>query len=163
MSFKELKSAVLIVWVSIFFGCLASVLLENNSLLFNYESPAERLLIAFNRNGMDRIKGIRLIDVKHLLLSPSSIVVDARSPAIYAAGHIPRAINIPRNIATDHLDDVLRGISRSSIIIVYCSGLGCDDSAIVARGLSSIGFLDVRVFEGGWNEWTREDQEALTN
>ena len=38
-------------------------------------------------------------------------------------------------------------------IIVYCSGGECHDSRLVANALLTLGFSDVRVYTGGWEEW----------
>ena len=38
-------------------------------------------------------------------------------------------------------------------VIVYCSGGECHDSRLVANALLTLGFGDVRVFAGGWEEW----------
>lgn len=46
----------------------------------------------------------------------SYLLVDVRSPAEYAAGHIPTAINVPyQNVASD-----LPEISDETVVIVYC-------------------------------------------
>ena len=78
--------------------------------------------------------------------------MDAREPAFFEEGHIPRAINLPR-------DSILRAkflgelSDKARPVIVYCSDEDCDDGKIVAKGLLALGHSKVSVFAGGWDEW----------
>ena len=80
------------------------------------------------------------------------LFVDAREPAFFEEGHIPRAINLPR-------DSILRAkflgelSDKARPVIVYCSDEDCDDGKIVAKGLLALGHSKVSVFAGGWDEW----------
>lgn len=95
---------------------------------------------------------------------PNVVIVDARTPDEYAAGHIPGAVNInyPRN-ATDKApkvwkpSDELRamyedvGVTPDKHIIPYCStGVR---SAVTFFTLRLIGYPDVALYTGSWNEW----------
>ncbi len=84
-----------------------------------------------------------------------ALIVDARSETLYRAGHIPSAISLPR----DNFDQRYQALRstleshRDQPIIVYCSGLRCPDSQVVAAALKNLGYPHVRLFPGGWNDW----------
>lgn len=45
------------------------------------------------------------------------------------------------------------GMSQDTPVVVYCSGEGCPQSAAAGEKLASLGFTNVRVFEGGLDAW----------
>lgn len=56
------------------------------------------------------------------------------------------------------LDQVGREVAQSELpqdtaLVVYCSGPGCPHSKAAGDKLASLGFTDVRVFEGGLQAW----------
>jgi rhodanese-related sulfurtransferase len=84
------------------------------------------------------------------------IVIDARSPQVFEAEHIPGAINIPhRQMSADstaHLD-------RSALVVTYCDGIGCNAST---KGALAMTQLDFRVKElmGGLDWWKRDGHKT---
>jgi rhodanese-related sulfurtransferase len=80
------------------------------------------------------------------------IVIDTRSPELYAAGHVPGAINLPHRLMTSestaHLD-------RSALIVTYCNGIGCNGSTKGAIKMAELGFT-VKELLGGIDWWKRE-------
>ncbi len=81
------------------------------------------------------------------------VFLDARDPFFYTEGHLPRARSVPRS-QLDQAAKQVSSLSRQSPVIVYCSDEACDDSGIVGRFLVSLGFRDVGVYKGGWEEWS---------
>lgn len=51
---------------------------------------------------------------------PALVVLDVRTPAEYAAGHVPGAINVPHDEVEGRLDE-LAGL-RDKDVVVYCKG-----------------------------------------
>lgn len=87
----------------------------------------------------------------------STLILDARPSVFFEQGHVPGALNLAR-------DDFARDYRRQAPvlkpaadkpIIVYCSGGDCHDSRLVANALLSLSFSNVRVFTGGWEEWSK--------
>ncbi len=80
------------------------------------------------------------------------VVVDARSPQSYAEEHLPGAVNIPHRTmtpeSTAHLD-------RSSLVVTYCDGIGCNASTKGALNMSRLGF-QVKELMGGLDWWKRD-------
>jgi rhodanese-related sulfurtransferase/DNA-binding transcriptional ArsR family regulator len=75
-------------------------------------------------------------------------VLDVRPEDEFAAGHLPRAINIPLR----ELPRRLRDLPKNRKIVAYCRGPYCVLAFEAASLLRKHGF-DVRRLEGGYPEW----------
>ncbi|HEU4565743.1 MAG TPA: rhodanese-like domain-containing protein [Gemmatimonadaceae bacterium] len=47
------------------------------------------------------------------------------------------------------------GLARDTAIVVYCSGPSCPQSKAAAAKLTTLGYTNVRAFEGGLQAWRR--------
>lgn len=87
----------------------------------------------------------------------SIVVVDTRSPAKYAAGHVPGAISFPHcnmdEQSTAQLD-------RSKVYVTYCDGIGCNGSTKGSYKLARLGF-QVKEMLGGLDFWIRDGQPVV--
>lgn len=135
-------------------GVLAN-LLRGTPLPMGYEGPQARLMKAVSDEGDVSVSEPETIGFKAALESwkgASAVLVDARGADYFAEGHIPRAINVPR-------DSIVRAVTMEALadksrpVIVYCSGEDCSDSRLVAQALLSLGHRNVSVYAGGWEEW----------
>lgn len=105
----------------------------------------------------DDITYVSLEGLQKAIQSKSKILlIDGRSESAYHEGHILGAVNIPY-IQRDYFSEqLLSNVARETSIIVYCSGKNCNTSVELAKFLSQkFGFIHVRVFEGGWEEWIK--------
>ena len=87
----------------------------------------------------------------------NTLILDARPSIFFEQGHVPGALNLARDaFARDYrqLAPVLKSATDKPVI-VYCAGGDCHDSRLVANALMSLGFSNVRVFTGGWEEWSK--------
>ena len=75
------------------------------------------------------------------------IVIDVRSEAEHAGGHIPGALNIPLT----HLDERIAEIPAGRPVAVHCEG--GYRSAIAASLLQKLGRRDVHDMVGGYKAW----------
>lgn len=98
---------------------------------------------------------VDLEEMQKLWATHEALIVDARSEQAYRAGHIPSAVNLPRDDFDKKYQALLTILQshRTQPLIVYCSGLRCPDSQIVAAELQRRGYLHVRLLSGGWNSW----------
>jgi rhodanese-related sulfurtransferase len=77
------------------------------------------------------------------------LLVDARSPEKYAAGHVPGALNLPtRTISSE----TTAGLDRSLTYVTYCDGPHCNGSTRSALRLAELGFR-VKEMLGGFHFW----------
>lgn len=79
------------------------------------------------------------------------VLVDARSPAAYAAARLPGAISLPHALIGE---DTLANLP-AGLLIVYCWGPGCNAAAKAAAKLSALG-RQVKEMLGGFEYWVRE-------
>lgn len=83
------------------------------------------------------------------------LILDARPEIFHRLGHVPGAISLPRD-DFENAYASLKGkleADRSQPIVIYCSGSSCEDSGLVRKSLSDLGFTNLALFEGGWSEW----------
>jgi rhodanese-related sulfurtransferase len=80
------------------------------------------------------------------------IVIDTRSPELFAMEHVPGAINLPHRTmaeaSTSHLD-------REALVVCYCDGIGCNGSTKGALNMTRLGF-QVKELIGGLDWWKRD-------
>ena len=77
-------------------------------------------------------------------------MLDTRSPALYAAGHIPGAINLPKDQW-----QTLKGLRKDKVNVLYCYSLVCHLAAKAAVEFAGHGY-PVMELDGGWR-WWKED------
>ncbi len=94
-----------------------------------------------------------MIDDVQQALTFGGLIVDARSSELFDMGHIADAISLPMLEIDAVLPGFLEQVAKDRAVIAYCSGFGCPDSFDLGVVLLESGYLDVRVFEGGYPEW----------
>lgn len=77
------------------------------------------------------------------------VVVDTSADLIYEEEHIPGAVNLPW---APQLTPPI-ALPRDKTLVLYCACVGEEDSLDMAQKLSFMGFVNVRVLEGGWFRW----------
>ncbi len=80
------------------------------------------------------------------------LLLDARPPKVYAAAHIPGALNLPVDFLEDSVQ-VLQRLPRDIWLVCYCDGPPCDLGERLAFELQGWGFQRVAVYEGGMSDW----------
>lgn len=80
------------------------------------------------------------------------VVLDVRSPALFAAGHVPGAINLSRGSLTE---SGLASFPPDILFVVYCSGPGCNGADKAALALARLG-RRVKKMIGGIEGWKDE-------
>jgi rhodanese-related sulfurtransferase len=81
------------------------------------------------------------------------VIIDARPPADFAAGHIPGAFNVPADQMETYLPQVMPLLTPAQPVMTYCSGHACDESVRLSKQLLQNGLTNVVLFAGGWTEW----------
>ncbi len=84
------------------------------------------------------------------------VVVDGRSRDAYRQEHIPNAISLPHREIGDRSTSSL---SKASLYVCYCDGIGCNASTKTALKLLRLGF-QVRELIGGLDWWKRDGYET---
>ncbi len=86
------------------------------------------------------------------------VVLDVRSPDLYAEGHVPGAINLPHRRIVDR--NVERFDERTTFV-VYCAGPHCNGADKAAMRLAALG-RPVKKMIGGVTGWIDEGFELET-
>ncbi len=168
-SLRDLGWVVLIAVGSLGLG-LAMNRFSSHPLPMVYQSPEQRfdieLTSVINSPPLQIGPGqtMELAEFRAAVDSKSALILDARSSVFFEQGHVPGALNLARdNFAADYrrLSPVLKGMTDKAVI-VYCSGGYCHDSRMVAGALMTLGFENVRVFTGGWDEWSAANLPVST-
>jgi len=97
---------------------------------------------------------ISLEEAEDLWFNQKAVFIDSRSGYEYRQGHIPGAISIPLEEAKEKKGELLAIIPRERPLVLYCEGGNCLSSLSLARILHQSGFGNLRIFSGGWKEWT---------
>ena len=84
---------------------------------------------------------------------PGVIVLDARDPEDFREGHVPGAKSLPYDEFSEDSALVLQDIAFDREVITYCEGMNCSLAEDIADLLIEMGYMDVKVFAGGWEEW----------
>lgn len=80
------------------------------------------------------------------------ILLDVRTPTLYAAGHLPGALNLPtRMISEQRLADY----PPDTLFVVYCAGPHCNGANKAAVKLAQLG-RPVKEMIGGLTGWIDE-------
>jgi len=87
-----------------------------------------------------------------LLKHPEVLLIDARRPEDFQAGHIPGARNIFAYEFQLHIPELI-ALPRTKPVVVYCDGGQCELSHYLAEQLRTLGFRRIYIYEGGWAEW----------
>lgn len=84
--------------------------------------------------------------------APGFVLLDVRSPAAFAKGHVPGAINIPHaKIIGSRMAEYPAG----TLFVVYCAGPHCNGAARAAIRLAQLG-RPVKLMAGGITGWLDE-------
>ena len=80
------------------------------------------------------------------------VLLDVRSPGLFAAGHVPGAINLPHGKITETR---LSGWPQDTLFVVYCAGPHCNGADRGALRLARLGRA-VKLMVGGITGWLDE-------
>jgi rhodanese-related sulfurtransferase len=81
--------------------------------------------------------------------SPGFVLLDVRSPELFAKGHVPGAVNLPH---AKIIAAKLREYPKSTLFVTYCGGPHCNGAARGAARLALLGFA-VKLMAGGMTGW----------
>ncbi len=83
---------------------------------------------------------------------PDFVLLDVRSPALFARGHVDGAINLPvGKIVRSKLEDW----PQDTLFVTYCAGPHCNGAAKAALRLAELG-RPVKIMAGGVTGWVDE-------
>lgn len=90
---------------------------------------------------------------------PDFVLLDVRSTALYAAGHVPGAINLPYGKITARR---MEAWPEDMLLVVYCAGPHCNGACKAAIRLARLG-RPVKEMIGGIEGWKDEGFALVTD
>lgn len=81
--------------------------------------------------------------------NPDDLVVDVRTPAEFASGHVPGSINLPLDQVNAHLERIVRDAGGHMTLVCQSGNRACQ----AHDALAGAGLRDVRVLNGGIAGW----------
>jgi rhodanese-related sulfurtransferase len=83
---------------------------------------------------------------------PDFVLIDVRSPELFARAHVPGAVNIPHGKI---IGSRLAEYPPATVFVVYCSGPHCNGAHRAAIRLARLG-RPVKLMLGGLTGWIDE-------
>ena len=83
---------------------------------------------------------------------PGFVLLDVRSPALFAAGHVPGAVNLPHGKI---IESKLAQWPQDMMFVTYCAGPHCNGAARGALRIARLG-RPVKIMVGGVTGWLDE-------
>jgi rhodanese-related sulfurtransferase len=100
------------------------------------------------------LPNVSAADVRESVAHNSRLwIIDARYEQSYRQGHLPGAIDIPVDTSLQAMRNALVNANHSDDIVVYCQSKTCAFAKAVARKLFILGYQNVKIMPGGWEEW----------
>jgi len=91
--------------------------------------------------------------VRTQLESGMAMGMDARSADEYQSGTIPGALSLPVREMAEVFPEVQPFLVAAQPVIVFCSGIACEDGLLLGMQLRDQGYTNVLLFAGGMAEW----------
>ena len=86
------------------------------------------------------------------------VLLDVRSPTLYAKGHVPGAVNLPHGKI---VESKLTAWLADTVFVTYCAGPHCNGAARGALRLARLG-RPVKIMAGGITGWLDEGFDLAT-
>ncbi|NIM10980.1 MAG: hypothetical protein GTO45_03250 [Candidatus Aminicenantes bacterium] len=95
--------------------------------------------------------------LRSLLEADMVVLLDARSASDYSKGYIPQAVSFPIGEFNQKYPEVAELLAdadrQGKSIVIYCIGVHCLDSSLLAKELHNKGHREIFVYKGGIEEW----------
>lgn len=114
------------------------------------EPPA--VLAGPSVEAIQRDRAIGVAEARRLFDRGEAVFLDARLPDAYRKGHIRGAVNLPVRDFEAGYPPLKSRLEKAKTVITYCPR-HCVMSAVLARKLLGLGLGNVRVLDGGWDDW----------
>ena len=96
------------------------------------------------------------VELERMMKTGEINIVDVRAAEDYAEGHIPGAINLPKDRWS-----TLNGLRKDKTNVLYCYSMVCHLAATAAVEFSGKGY-PVMELDGGWRWWKEEGFDTET-
>ena len=98
------------------------------------------------------------VELERMMKNHGANVVDVRAAEDYAQGHIPGAVNLPKDCWHDP-KELAAKLRKDTVNVVYCYSIVCHLAASAAVEFAGNGY-PVMELDGGWR-WWKDDGFAI--
>jgi rhodanese-related sulfurtransferase len=161
--YEEMIRACGLLLLSFLVGVIINKI-KTNPLPFVYQTKADRVYSSAERFSVNTQtsefpvslgRSLSFVEFRAFVIQHLGTVLDVRPSFFYKMGHVPGALSLPCDdfqASYTQLGSQFKA-DKSIAIAVYCTGGGCEDGSIVQQALLKMGYSDVSIFPGGWEEW----------
>jgi rhodanese-related sulfurtransferase len=90
--------------------------------------------------------------LRSLLISANPpLLLEALPAKYFDDSHLPGARNMPHDVVAELAPRL--AVDKAAPIVVYCANAACQNSHIAAVRLKQLGYVDVRVYAAGKQDW----------
>ncbi len=104
---------------------------------------------------------ITLAQMQRVAAEGRGMILDARSPAEYEAGHIGGALNMYA-VEPESFVERIVDIPRDTLLVIYCSNRHCPYGRDLAEFLGAFGFTNMLLYDDGWDGWAEARLPSVT-
>jgi len=108
-----------------------------------------------------KLATVQFAEVDAMFAKEMAVFVDSRDEEKYNAGHIPGAVHLP--VDGYRTKKVPFAMPKGLLLVVYCDGGDCELSHELADILVERGYQKVRIYTGGYEEWTQLSMPVETS
>ena len=116
-------------------------------------------LWSFVAGNIKGVSSVSALELPSLQRNGKSVIIDVNNESLFAASHIPDAINVPLNTINVDNTELLKHKDKTAILVCQ-SGT---QSTKAARELVKLGFTDLHILRGGLMNWTKENLPVSTS
>lgn len=165
MGFQDMKGCGLILLAALVLGLTSNALSPNGIPLQGQWDPAKGVVMAdpgkFSHIQISELNNP--LKLRRMIQAGNLVLIDARPEMVFAQGHLPGALNFPLHAFDENLPRLGKALKPGLPVVVYCSGVECQDSHDFASKLAAMGVEQVMVYGGGFKEWSEMGLEVKTD
>ena len=98
-------------------------------------------------------------EFSEVIADPSIVILDVRTPAEFAEGHIANAINI--DFESGNFAQEIQSLDKSKTYAVYCRSGNRSSQAV--KVMADAGFTNMYDMDGGAIDWVAAGGQLITN
>lgn len=108
------------------------------------------LLLAGCGSDAAEVTDVDAAAASEIVSAGDSVILDVRTPAEFAAGHLPGAVNI--DVESADFADRVAGLDEAESTLVYCQT--GNRSSVATDQMLDLGFTELSELEGGIEAWS---------
>jgi rhodanese-related sulfurtransferase len=133
-------------------------------VLFVAAGSVGAVLVQYRHRHREFHPRITLAEMRAHVARGDALILDAREPGDFRAGHLPGALGLPANAWSRRSRDVEAMLRehRDRLVIVYCANSWCGQAEELQQALIADGHRRVGLFVEGFEAWRDAGDRVVT-